>query len=259
MRIEGTTALVTGAASGIGKRFCEALLAAGAARVIALDHHAPGLRALADALHTRHAPARLRTMAVDVSQERAVAAAMAELVDADAVPDLLVNNAGVLRDGRLATLDAHRYARKLPTAQWGSVLGINLTGPFLLAREFVAARLEAGATSDGLIVNISSVSSAGNAGQSNYAAAKAGLDALTRTWALELAEHRVRVAGLAPGLTDTPMAATLDAATRARLIDEMPLKRMVSTDEIWLGLRFIIECDAYVGRTLAIDGGAAFG
>jgi 3-oxoacyl-[acyl-carrier protein] reductase len=168
-----------------------------------------------------------------------------------------VNNAGVLRDGRLATLDANGYARKLPTAQWGSVVGINLTGPFLLAREFVAARLEVGADS-GLIVNISSVSSAGNAGQSNYAAAKAGLDALTRTWALELAGYRVRVAGLAPGLTDTPMAAALDPAIRAQLIEEMPLGRMISTQEIWLGLRFIIECDAYNGRTLAIDGGAAF-
>ncbi|WP_186053263.1 SDR family NAD(P)-dependent oxidoreductase [Burkholderia gladioli] len=255
MRIEGSTALVTGAASGIGRRLCETLLAAGAASVIALDHHAGGLRALSDALD---APRRLRTLNVDVAQERSVAAAMAQLVETGSIPDLLVNNAGVLRDGRLATLDAQGYARKLPTAQWGSVIGINLSGPFLLAREFVAARLEAGTTRDALIVNISSVSSAGNAGQSNYAAAKAGLDALTRTWALELAAHRIRVAGLAPGLTDTPMAASLDAAIRERLIAEMPLRRMVSTDEIWLGLRFIIECDAFVGRTLAIDGGASF-
>lgn len=250
MRIEGLTAIVSGAASGIGRRFTEALLAAGAEHVIGIDNNAEALRALSSTLHDR----RLLPLEADVSQERSIAAAMRQLHDNGLIADVLVNNAGVLRDGRLATLDDSGYARKLPSAQWQSVLNTNLTGAFLLAREFVAARLEAGRR-DGLIVNVSSVSSAGNPGQSNYAAAKAGLDALTRTWSLELAGYGIRVAGIAPGLTDTPMAASLDVEQTQRLIAGMPLARMITTQEIWLGLRFAVECDAFNGRTLVIDGG----
>lgn len=250
MQIEGLTVIVSGAASGIGRRFTEALLASGAQHVVGIDSNTESLRALSSTL----GDARLIPLEVDVSQERSIAAAMRQLHERDIVADVLVNNAGVLRDGRLATLDDSGYARKLPSAQWQSVLNTNLTGPFLLAREFVAARLES-ARQGGVIVNVSSVSSAGNPGQSNYAAAKAGLDALTRTWSLELAEYGIRVAGIAPGLTDTPMAATLNAAEAQRLIAGMPLGRMITTQEIWLGLRFALECDAFNGRTLFIDGG----
>lgn len=250
MRIEGATVLVTGAASGMGARFATALASSGA-RVIAVDHDAEGLGKLAGEA------ANLATEAVDITQERAVAALLRDLAARDSLPDILVNNAAILRDGYLATLDSSGYARKMPTAQWSAVIATNLTAPFLLAREFAAHRLEAG-REGGLIVNISSISSAGNAGQSNYAAAKAGLDALTRTWSLELAPHGFRVAGLAPGMTDTPMSARLAAEVRERLVADMPLGRMIQTEEIWLGLRFIIECDAFVGRVLSIDGGAAF-
>jgi len=249
MRIEGSIALVTGAASGIGRRFAEALVASGG-RVLAADIDEPGLQELAAALPRE----RIEILHMDVSQERSVGPMLAGLAERGIVADLLVNNAGILRDGKLASLDPGGFARKLPTAQWASVLATNLTGPFLLAREFVSARLEQ-QSGGGLIVNISSVSSTGNAGQSNYAAAKAGLDALTRTWSMELAGHGIRVAGLAPGVTDTAMAATLDPEVCARLIAGMPLGRMISTEEIWLGLRFIIDCDAFHGRTLVIDGG----
>jgi 3-oxoacyl-[acyl-carrier protein] reductase len=252
MRIEEATALVTGAASGMGARFATALASAGA-RVIAIDHDIEGLERLASGAATPN----LSTEAFDITQERAVTALLRDLAARDSLPDILVNNAAILRDGYLATLESSGYARKMPTAQWSAVIATNLTAPFLLAREFVAHRLEAG-REGGLIVNISSISSAGNAGQSNYAAAKAGLDALTRTWSLELAPHGVRVAGLAPGVTDTPMSARLAVEVRERLIADMPLGRMIRTEEIWLGLRFIIECDAFVGRVLSIDGGAAF-
>ena len=124
----------------------------------------------------------------------------------------------------------------MPTAQWRSVIDVNFTGPYLVTREVVAQMLERDVR-PGLVVNISSISGAGNAGQSNYAASKAGLDALTRTWSLELAPHGIRVAGIAPGLIDTPMTERI---------------------EIWQSLRFPIECDFFTGRTVSVDGDANF-
>lgn len=254
MKTEQALAIVSGAASGIGFTFTLELVRAGA-HVHAIDFDASGLRALTEA--ARHLPGTLHCAVLDVSQETAVRNFLKTLADTANTARILVNNAGILRDGWLVRRDEEGYVRKLPTAQWKSVLDTNLTAPYLLSREFAAAMAEANQT-NGLIVNISSVTSAGNPGQSNYAAAKAGLDALTRTWALELAPFGIRVAGIAPGLTDTPMAAGLQSAIRNDLIAQVPLQRMASTLEIWQGLKFIIECDYFNGRILAIDGGATF-
>ena len=109
-----------------------------------------------------------------------------------------------------------------------------------------------------MIVNISSLSRAGNPHQSGYSASKAGLDACTRTWALELAQYGIRVAGIAPGLVDTPMLGQLAEATRHSLIAGIPLQRIGTPYEMWLALRFIIECDYFTGRVIEIDGGSTF-
>ncbi|AWK15517.1 SDR family NAD(P)-dependent oxidoreductase (plasmid) [Candidatus Fukatsuia symbiotica] len=254
MKWKNAIAIVTGAGSGIGHCFVEQLLRGGC-RVAAVDKNTNRLEMLARE-YTEHGDA-LQLQPLDVANEASVRSAFAYLTAHLGVPDILVNNAGVLRDGLLVQRDDEGYVRKLPTAQWRSVVETNLTGPFLLSREFVARRLETG-IQGGLIVNISSVTSAGNPGQSSYAASKAGLDALTRTWALELAFHGIRVIGIAPGLTDTPMAATLRSAEREDLLAQIPLRRMATVKEIWLGLRFALECDYFNGRVLAIDGGASF-
>jgi 3-oxoacyl-[acyl-carrier protein] reductase len=254
MKLKDASAVVTGAGSGIGRGFVQELLRAGC-RVAASDKDQDKVRALArDFAEWRDA---LITHVLDVSHESSVRSIFAEISQSFSCPDILVNNAGVLRDGLLVQRDGDGLARKLPTAQWRAVLETNLTGPYLLSREFAACRLESG-RQGGLIVNISSVTSAGNPGQSNYAASKAGLDALTRTWALELAPFGTRVVGVAPGLTDTPMAAALDEAERQDLIRQIPLHRMATVHEIWLGLRFAIECEYFNGRVIAIDGGATF-
>jgi 3-oxoacyl-[acyl-carrier protein] reductase len=172
-------------------------------------------------------------------------------------PNVLVNNAGILRDGLLVSRDPDGFVRKLPTAQWKSVLDVNLTGPYLMARETAASMVEQG-VDPALIVNVSSITSGGNPGQSNYAASKAGLDADTRTWALELAPYGIRVAGIAPGLIDTPMAGRLSDEERAQIVDAIPLKRMGRPEEIWLALKFIIECDFLTGRVISVDGGASY-
>lgn len=245
MHLTGVTAIVTGAASGIGRCFALELLAAGAF-VIAVDIDAR-------ALETFDPSPRLQIARVDVSNEAQVKTLVGEIP----TPNVLVNNAGILRDGLLVSRDPDGFVRKLPTAQWKSVLDTNLTGPYLMAREVAAMMIERD-VQPGLIVNISSITSAGNPGQSNYAAAKAGLDADTRTWALELAPHGIRVAGIAPGLIDTPMAARLSDDERNQLVDAIPLKRMGRPEEIWLALKFIIECDFLTGRVIAVDGGASY-
>jgi 3-oxoacyl-[acyl-carrier protein] reductase len=256
MRLDAVSALVTGAASGIGRCFALELAAAGAT-VIAGDLDEDGLDELAAAARGR--PGAVHVRPLDVAREDSVRALVADARAAlGRAPSLLVNNAAILRDGLLVSQDpGERRVRQLPASQWRAVLDTNLTGPYYLAREVAAAMLE-DEVRPGLIVNISSITSAGNPGQSNYAAAKAGLDAVTRTWALELAPHGIRVAGIAPGLTDTPMAAQVAPAARADMLRAIALGRMARPDEIWAGLRFVIECDYFTGRILAIDGGASF-
>jgi 3-oxoacyl-[acyl-carrier protein] reductase len=252
MQIDHLTAVVTGAASGIGRCFALELARAGA-RVMAGDIDGRGLETLAAQTQS----SRLATARVDVSNEAQVKTFIGDATTRFGHPNLLVNNAGILRDGLLVSREAEGYVRKLPTSQWKSVLDVNLTGPYLMARETAALMVEH-EVRPALIVNVSSITSGGNPGQSNYAAAKAGLDADTRTWALELAPYGIRVGGIAPGLTDTPMAAALPAGDRARILAGIPLGRMGKPEEMWLALKFIIECDFFTGRVIAVDGGANY-
>ena len=169
----------------------------------------------------------------------------------------LVNNAGILRDGLLVTQDEEGWLRKLPTAQWKRVIDVNLTGAFFMAREFTALAIEQN-ISPALIINISSVTRSGNPGQSNYSASKAGLDADTRTWALELAAFGFRVAGIAPGLTNTPILSRVSPDALAEMTATIPLGRIAEPYEIWQAARFIIECDYFTGSIIDVDGGARF-
>lgn len=255
MKLSSISGVITGAASGIGRCFALELVRAGA-HIVAADIDEDGLDELRSV--AKDLPGRIHVQVLDVVREDAVKRCVSQSRDAlGHAPNLLVNNAAILRDGLLASNEEHGWIRTLPTSQWKAVIDTNLTGPYYVAREFARCMLE-DRIRPALIVNISSVTSAGNPGQSNYAASKAGLDALTRTWALEFAAHGIRVVGIAPGLTDTPMAATVSPAAIKELLSDIPLGRMARPEEIWLGLRFVIECDYFNGRTVAIDGGSSF-
>jgi 3-oxoacyl-[acyl-carrier protein] reductase len=141
-------------------------------------------------------------------------------------------------------------------------MDVNLTGQFLMAREFAAHIVQAAAgreASDAVIVNLSSIARAGNPGQSNYAASKAGLDACTRTWALELARYGIRVGGVAPGVTETGFLEGFSEEALGKLRAGIPLGRLGRPEDIWRAVRFIVEDDFFTGRTVEIDGGAAMG
>lgn len=253
MELNKVRGVVTGAGRGLGFTFTVELLRAGAS-IVAGDSSEPRLSRLEDAAAAL--PGSLATHALDVANE----ASVSEFVTFSAHHldgiNLLVNNAGILRDGVVASPE-DGWIKTLPTVQWRQVLDVNLTGPFLMTREVLRDVFKRGA-SPAVIVNISSVTRSGNVGQSNYSASKAGLDALTRTLALELAPFNIRVGGIAPGVIDTPILEGISADALQRLTASIPLGRVGKPLDIWLALRFIIECDYFTGRTLEVDGGSAF-
>lgn len=143
--------------------------------------------------------------------------------------------------------------QKLSLAQWQSVIDVNLTGVFLCTREVAAKMLEL--KCEGAIVNISSVSRAGNMGQSNYSAAKAGIASLTVVWAKELARYGIRVGAVAPGFIGTEMVASMKPEALERMTSAIPLRRLGTPEEIAQAVTFIFESDYFTGRVLEMDGG----
>ncbi|MGB8508069.1 MAG: SDR family NAD(P)-dependent oxidoreductase [Pyrinomonadaceae bacterium] len=253
MKLEEVRAIVTGAGSGLGFAFALELARAGSS-VAAVDVNAVGLRLLET--ECEGLAGRVATSKLNVSDEASVMTFVREAAERFGGFNLLVNNAGILRDGLLVQ-EEREWVKKLPTTSWRQVIDVNLTGPYLLTREVVADNITRG-IKESVIVNISSISRSGNPGQSNYAASKAGLDACTRTWALELASHGVRVGGIAPGLVDTPILNHISDEAKATLIAGIPLKRIGTPYEIWLALKFIIECEYFTGRVIEVDGGSTF-
>jgi 3-oxoacyl-[acyl-carrier protein] reductase len=254
MNLAGAKAIVTGAAGGLGGHFALELVRAGA-RVAAGDTNAAGLRKLAG--ETEGFPGEVFVAKLDITDEGSVSEFVANAVERMGGLDVLINSAGIARDGLLVQA-GEEETQKLPLAQWRKVVDVNLTGQFLMAREFAAKVVESG-TREAVIVNLSSIARAGNPGQSNYAASKAGLDACTRTWALELAKHGIRVGGVAPGVTETGFLEGFSEEALARLRAGIPLGRLGRPEEIWQAVRFIVECDFFTGRTVEVDGGASMG
>ncbi len=166
--------------------------------------------------------------------------------------DVLVNNAGILNDGLMVN-SKHNGVEKMTLSQFKSVLDVNLTGSFLCGRE--AATHMINQQRGGVIVNISSISRAGNFGQSNYSASKAAVVALTHTWAKELARYSIRAAAIAPGFIETDMTEKMPEDVLRKITSKILTKRMGTPGEIASGLKFIIENDYFNGRVLEIDGG----
>ena len=251
MNIPGLRVVVTGGASGIGGAFCRRLAGLGA-RVWAIDRDEDALQRARGLFAGANAP---RFIHADVGVEADVERVFRE-VEADAGGlDVLVNNAAVLIDQALVSKLGKRL-RKHTLEGWDETLRSNLTGPFLMAREAAAMMLQT--RTRGLIVNISSISRAGNPGQTAYAAAKGGIDAMTVTWARELAPYGIRVAAIAPGFVETAMTKNIPPLFLERLREATPIKRYGTLEEFEQALAFVIENDYFNGRTLELDGGLRF-
>ena len=250
MEIKGKTIVVTGGGRGLGRAM--ALEFAGRGGNLALiDLN------LADLEETRARCAALgvtaRVYTANVTHEDAVAATMDAIVRDFGSLDVLVNNAGIVKDALLIKVKDGEVVGKMTLDQWSAVIAVNLTGVFLCGREAAERMVRSGA--GGVIVNISSISKDGNAGQTNYTAAKAGVAAMSTTWAKELARYGIRVGAIAPGFCATDILASMTPETLAKVTAPVPLKRLGEPAEIARTAVFIVENDFFTGRTVQVDGG----
>ncbi|RUO49719.1 SDR family oxidoreductase [Pseudidiomarina donghaiensis] len=251
MNIAQSTIVITGGAQGLGRAMAEHFAADGA-QLALLDMNAETL-AEAEKICTEKGAKKVKGYVVNVVDEAAVEAVFEEIVADFGGINVLVNNAGILRDGLMIKCKDGEITHKMPLQQFQSVLDVNLTGTFLCGREASAHMAKAG--NGGVIINISSVARAGNMGQTNYAATKAGVVAMTVTWARELGRFGIRCGAIAPGFIETPMTAQMKPEAIERALSMVPLRRWGQPEEIAHSARYIIENDFFSGRVVEIDGG----
>ena len=251
MRLEEAKFIVTGGAQGMGRHFAWRIAEAGG-QVIAGDVNEAGLAALAD--EARSLPGKVHTRKLNVADEADVGSFVDFAHQQMGGLNGLVNNAGILRDGLLVKRDrATGGITKLTREQWQAVIDVNLTGATLMARDVAVKMAETG--SKGVIVNISSIARHGNRGQSNYSAAKSALATNTKTWALEFAPFGIRVGAVAPGMIETPMTQGMNQKARDALVASIPVGRVGVPEDIWVAVKFVVECEYFNGRCIDVDGG----
>jgi 3-oxoacyl-[acyl-carrier protein] reductase len=250
MQLKDAVVVVTGGARGIGQAIATAFADKGA-KLALVDLDAGHLDAAAADLRTRGAT--VATYATNVAKEDQVAGAFAHIAADFGRIDVLVNNAGIIKDGLLIKVKDGAVVGRLGLEQWQAVIDVNLTGVFLCGREAAEHMVKAGR--GGLIINISSISKAGNAGQTNYSATKAGVTSMAVVWAKELARFGIRAASIAPGFTRTDLLAGMPPEMLAKVTAPVPLKRLGLTEEIAHAAIFIAENDFFTGRAIDIDGG----
>lgn len=251
MQIKDSVIVITGGAQGLGRAMAEHFAASGA-RLALIDMNDEVLKEAVQACNQAGA-ADVKPYVVNITDEQAVEAVFAKIDEDFTGINVLINNAGVLRDGMLMKYKNGEVTHKMPLSQWQSVIDVNLTGTFLCGRE--ASAVMAKRENGGVIINISSVARAGNIGQTNYSATKAGVVAMTVTWARELGRFGIRCGAIAPGFIETPMTQAMKPEAVERALAMVPLKRWGQPSEVADSARYIIENDFFSGRVMEIDGG----
>jgi len=244
MRLENKKALVTGALRGIGKTITDMFIAEGA-EVWGLDYKTP------DDLTDRTAAAngKLHWIQLDLSQTSSIDETIEKFVKESSGFDILVNNAGITKDN---------LSFRMSLDEWQKVLDINLSAAFFTARTVAKDMIRKRA---GSIVNMASVVGIhGNGGQANYAASKAGLIAITKSLANEVASRGVRVNAIAPGYIETDMTAALPEEAKKKMSEVIPMKRTGKQEDVAKAVLFFASDDSsYItGQVLPVDGGMYF-
>ncbi len=243
MRLDGEIALVTGASRGIGQAIARELGRRGAT-VVGTATTDAGAEAISQDF--RDCGVKGRGLRLEVTDPAAVDATVKVVTEEFGPPTILINNAGVTRDNLLL---------RMKEEEWAAVLDTNLSSIYRLSKAVLRGMMKA---QRGRIVNITSVVGAtGNAGQANYAAAKAGMIGFTKALAREVGSRRITVNAVAPGLIDTDMIRGLSEAQRQAMVDAIPLQRLGEPRDVANAVAFLVSPEAsfITGETLHVNGG----
>ncbi len=238
--LEGQVALVTGATRGIGAAIAQALASAGAT-VVGTATSESGAQSISDKLGKNG-----RGIVLNIAEDDSVQAAIKDIQGSEGAPTIVVNNAGITRDNLLMRMKAD---------EWDDVIATNLSGAFRVSKACLRGMMKA---KRGRIINIASVIGVmGNAGQANYAAAKAGLIGFSKSLAREVGSRNITVNVVAPGFIDTDMTRVLPEEQRDNLLSQIPLGRLGEGDDIAAAVLFLAsEAGVYItGETLHVNGG----
>jgi len=237
MQLASKTVLITGSTRGIGLAIAQRLSKAGA-RIILHGRKMPSATLLSQF------PEDTLVMTGDISDQEAMQSAINGLYDNDVKIDILINNAGIVADSLMV---------RLPVSDIDSVIDTNLKGTFYVTQPIFKRMMR---QREGVIINMASVvGQMGNVGQTNYAAAKAGMIGLTKSLAREGAMRGIRVNAIAPGMIVSDMTDQLPEKQKDLMLAEIPLRRFGNADEIAQTTQFLIENDYITGQTITVDGG----
>ncbi|XP_011695436.1 PREDICTED: estradiol 17-beta-dehydrogenase 8 [Wasmannia auropunctata] len=243
--IAGKLAFVTGAGSGIGREVCRVFAREGA-NVIATDQN---VKTAEETVATLEGAGHV-SLEVQVTDRNSIETAFKDILKQfSKPPTIIVNSAGITRDNFLV---------KLSDSNFDDVMNVNLRGTFLIMQTAVKAMIEANATKDASIINISSiVGKRGNIGQSNYSASKAGVVAMTKSASMEFGQFGIRVNAVQPGFIDTPITATVPDKVKEYFIKNIPLQRLGKPQEVAEVIAFLAsDKSSYVnGASIEVTGG----
>ncbi len=244
MRLKDKVAIVTGGGQGIGQATCE-IFAREGAKVVVADINDQAAHATAEKITA--AGGQALAVYVNVTEQASVDALVAKTLEwGGGRIDALINNAGITKDAQLV---------KMTEAQWDAVIAVNLKGVFLCGQAVAKVMREQGS---GSIANATSIVGLyGNFGQSNYAATKGGVIAMTYTWSIELGPKGVRVNAVAPGFTETPMLETVPEKVLDDIRGKTPLRRLAKPEDIANAYLFLAsdESSFVTGQVIAVNGG----
>ena len=249
MNVDRSIIAITGAGGGLGAAMARRFAAKGA-RLALLDFRPDMLKSLSADLGLDEADCLVQPC--DVSDEAQVDEAFGRIAQKFGGLDVLVNNAGITRDALTLKFRDGELVSRMSLADWQAVIDVNLTGVFLCGRAAAEQIVRAG--NGGLIVNISSISRGGNMGQANYSATKAGVAAMTVTWAKEFARYGIRVNTVSPGFIGTEMVRSMKPEALAKLTAMIPAGRIGEPDEIAHTVQYLVENEFVNGRNIEVDG-----
>jgi 3-oxoacyl-[acyl-carrier protein] reductase len=249
MKLDNCIFAITGAGGGLGAGMARRCARLGA-RLALVDLRADLMDDLVAELGLPAADCR--AFACNVSDEKEVDRTFEEIAAHFGGLDVLVNNAGITRDALTVKFRDGERVSRMSLDDWNAVIGVNLTGVFLCTRAAAEHMVKAGR--GGSIINISSISRAGNMGQANYSATKAGVAAMTVTWAKEFARYGIRVNAVSPGFIGTEMVRSMKPEALAKLTAMIPAGRIGDPDEIAQAVQFLVENEFVNGRNIEVDG-----